>query len=184
MLVCLRCRADSADNRGKLKIRQTSVAIVTDENAGLTRGYPARQKQPKENTYPIQVPVYYGVVHVKIIEAFRYVQQLGRITLSVKCGSRRGLTRPIRVTTGFLLTNSIRVPFGIHSEMTCKGSVVTPTKGTTFGCLSLFQMTACLENDYTLGTRAQIPTGHMVKTLRLQSTCDSNMPSDQMLSTF
>ena len=36
----------------------------------------------------------------------------------------------------------------------------------------------------TLGTRAQIPTGHMVKTLRSQSTCDSNMPSDQMLSTF
>ena len=37
---------------------------------------------------------------------------------------------------------------------------------------------------YSLGTRAQIPTGYMVKTLRSQSTCDSNMPSDQMLSTF
>ena len=37
---------------------------------------------------------------------------------------------------------------------------------------------------FTLGTRAQIPTGYMVKTLRSQSTCDSNMPSDQMLSTF
>ena len=37
---------------------------------------------------------------------------------------------------------------------------------------------------YTLGTRAQIPTGYMVKTLRSQSTCDSNMPSDEMLSTF
>jgi len=36
----------------------------------------------------------------------------------------------------------------------------------------------------TLGTGAQIPTGYMVKTLRAQSTCDSNMPSDQMLSTF
>ena len=36
----------------------------------------------------------------------------------------------------------------------------------------------------TLGTRAQIPTGYMVKTLRSQSTFDSNMPSDQMLSTF
>ena len=35
-----------------------------------------------------------------------------------------------------------------------------------------------------LGTRAQIPTGYMVKTLRSQSTFDSNMPSDQMLSTF
>ena len=40
------------------------------------------------------------------------------------------------------------------------------------------------ELEITLGTRAQIPTGHMVKTLRSQSTCDSNMPSDQMLSTF
>ena len=42
-----------------------------------------------------------------------------------------------------------------------------------------------MNNDLlTLGTRAQIPTGYMVKTLRSQSTCDSNMPSDQMLSTF
>jgi len=40
------------------------------------------------------------------------------------------------------------------------------------------------DNTLTLGTRAQIPTGYMVKTLRSQSTCDSNMPSDQMLSTF
>ena len=38
--------------------------------------------------------------------------------------------------------------------------------------------------ELTLGTRAQILTGHMVKTLRSQSTFDSNMPSDQMLSTF
>ena len=38
--------------------------------------------------------------------------------------------------------------------------------------------------QFPLGTRAQIPTGYMVKTLRSQSTCDSNMPSDQMLSTF
>jgi len=36
----------------------------------------------------------------------------------------------------------------------------------------------------TLGTGAQIPTGYIVKTLRVQSTCDSNVPSDQMLSTF
>ena len=30
----------------------------------------------------------------------------------------------------------------------------------------------------SLGTRAQIPTGYMVKTLRAQSTFDSNVPSD------
>ena len=39
-------------------------------------------------------------------------------------------------------------------------------------------------NLFSLGTRAQILTGHMVKTLRSQSTFDSNMPSDQILSTF
>ena len=39
-------------------------------------------------------------------------------------------------------------------------------------------------NAETLGTRAQIPTGHIVNTLRTQATCDSNVPSDQMLSTF
>ena len=44
-------------------------------------------------------------------------------------------------------------------------------------------MRECTE-AVTLGTRAQIPTGYMVKTLRSQSTFDSNMPSDQMLSTF
>ena len=54
-----------------------------------------------------------------------------------------------------------------------EASKATPTAADdTFGILN------------TLGTRAQIPTGYMVKTLRLQSTCDSNMPSDQMLSTF
>ena len=42
----------------------------------------------------------------------------------------------------------------------------------------------CIYLLFTLGTRAQIPTGYMVKTLKSQSTCDSNMPSDQMLSTF
>jgi len=39
-----------------------------------------------------------------------------------------------------------------------------------------------LEADHqkfpTLGTGAQIPTGYMVKTLRAQSTCDSNVPND------
>jgi len=32
--------------------------------------------------------------------------------------------------------------------------------------------------DFSLGTGAQIPTGYMVKTLRAQSTCDFNVPSD------
>ena len=37
--VHLRCRAHSANNRGKLEVRQTSVAVVIDENAELAKGY-------------------------------------------------------------------------------------------------------------------------------------------------
>ena len=35
-----------------------------------------------------------------------------------------------------------------------------------------------MNDNLTLGTGAQIPTGYIVKTLRAQSTCDSNVPSD------
>ena len=45
------------------------------------------------------------------------------------------------------MTNSVRVPFGIDSEIISKASILTPMKGTIFGCLNLFQMTASLEND-------------------------------------
>ena len=38
--------------------------------------------------------------------------------------------------------------------------------------------------QWTLGTRAKIPSGYMVNTLRTQTTCVYNMPSDQMLNTF
>ena len=36
----------------------------------------------------------------------------------------------------------------------------------------------------SLGTRAKIPSGYILNTLRTQTTCVSNMPSDQMLNTF
>ena len=55
-----------------------------------------------------------------------------------------GLTRPIRFAPGFSLTYSVRIPFGIHSDINCKGFFVTPTKGTTLGCLSFFHMIASL----------------------------------------
>ena len=99
-----------------------------------------------ETAYPSQVSVC-DVVCVKIVKAFSYVYQLGRITLPVKCNCREGLTKLIRLASGFFSTNSIRLPFGIHSETTCKGSVVTPTKGTIFGCLSFFHIAASLKND-------------------------------------
>ena len=61
---------------------------------------------------------------------------------------RGRLTRLIRFAPGFFSMNSTSVSLGTHSEMICNGSVVTPTKGTTFGCLSLFQVMASLKNDY------------------------------------
>jgi len=63
----------SASNRGEFEIRQTSVTVVIDENAGLAKGYQRDQKLPKENTCPIQVSVY-GVVHVKMVETFGDIQ--------------------------------------------------------------------------------------------------------------
>jgi len=85
---------------------------------------------------------------VKIAKPFGDIQQLGRVTSSVKCDYRERLTRLIRFAPGFFSTNSTRVPFGIHSEMICRRFVVTPMKGTMFGCLNLFHMTASLQNDY------------------------------------
>ena len=67
--------------------------------------------------------------------------------LSAKCDFQERLTRPIRLAPGFLSTNSVRVPFGIHSETICRGFIVTPMKGAMFGCLNLFQMMASLQND-------------------------------------
>ena len=55
-------------------------------------------------------------------------------------------TRQTLLASGFLPTYSGSVPFGIHSDTSCMGFIVTPMKGTTFGCLSLFHTTASLQN--------------------------------------
>jgi len=81
-------------------------------------------------------------------EGLRLHPTAGRITLLVKCDYGERPTRLIRFAPGFFSTNSTRVLFGIHSEIICKGFVVTSMKGTTFGCLNLFQVTASLKNDY------------------------------------
>ena len=70
------------------------------------------------------------------------------MTSSVEGGYRRRLTRPIRLAVGFFVTKSVRVPFGIHSKTICKGFVAMPMKGTMFGCLNIFQITAYSKNDY------------------------------------
>ena len=88
------------------------------------------------------------MVRVKIAKAFGYIQQLGRVTSAIEWDYRERLTRLIRFAPEFFSMNSTRVPFGIRSEMICKGFVVTPMKGTMFGCLNLFHVTAYLQNDY------------------------------------
>ena len=90
----------------------------------------------------------YDVIRVKIVETFSYIQYLDRIMLPVECNDEKRLTKLIRFAPGFFWTNSVRVPFGIHSETICKGSIVTPTKGTIFGCLNRFHITAASKNDY------------------------------------
>ena len=145
--VFLSCGFHSANNREKLKVGQTSVAITTDENSGLAKGYRGGPSRPNENTYPVQVPVH-DVARVKIAETFGHIQYLYRIMLPLKCNDKKRLTRLIRFAPGSFSTNSVRVPFGIHSETICKGSVVTPTKGTMFGCLNRFHITAASKNDY------------------------------------
>jgi len=147
VFISLRCEVHSTNDQSELEIRQTSVAVVTDENIGLAKSYRCGPKRLEENTYPFQVSVC-DVVRVKIVKAFGYVQQLGRIMLSIKYDYREELTRPIRFAPGFFSTNSTRVPFGIHSETICKGFVITPVKGTMFGWFNLFQMMASLKNDY------------------------------------
>jgi hypothetical protein len=85
---------------------------------------------------------------VKIVETFSDIQQLGGMSLHVRRDYREGLTRPTRFTPGFPSTNSGRVPFGIHCKTICKGFVVTPIKGTIFGCLKVLHITAPWKNDW------------------------------------
>ena len=90
----------------------------------------------------------YDAVRVKINKTFGHIQHLDKITLSIKCNYKKRLTRLVRLTSGFFSMNSIRVPLDIHSETICKGFVVTPTKGTMFGCLNLPHMEASSKNHY------------------------------------
>ena len=43
----------STNNRRKLEIGQTGVAVVTDENSGLAKGYRRGLNRSDENIYPI-----------------------------------------------------------------------------------------------------------------------------------
>ena len=63
------------DDRSELETRQTSMAVVIDENIGLADGYQRGPKLLEEDAYPFQVSVC-GVICVKITKAFGYIQQL------------------------------------------------------------------------------------------------------------
>ena len=91
-----------------------------------------------------------------------------------------------------LKTANAGPPMGTASTETAKEAPNTTLMDDDFASIAKAIMWGRCVNDairkflqlQTLGTGAQIPTGYMVKTLRAQSTCDSNVPSDQMLSIF
>ena len=60
------------------------MAVEIDENVGLATRVIGEAENDSKNTHPFQVSVY-GMVCVKIVKAFSYVQQLGKVTLSAKC---------------------------------------------------------------------------------------------------
>lgn len=99
-----------------------------------------------KNAHHFQISVY-CMVCVNIFEAFGHIQHLCEIVLLEECGYKGGLTRLIRFTPGFLSMNSVTVPFIIHSETIWKGLAVMPTKGTRFGWLNLFHITAFSKKD-------------------------------------
>jgi len=98
------------------------VAVVIDENIGLARGYRCGSKRLGENAYPFQVSVC-DAVCVKILKAFGYVQQLGRITLSIKCDSQEKAHQvdPLRtwVFLDELYQSSVRHPLRDDLQRVC-----------------------------------------------------------------
>ena len=122
------------------------MTVVIDENIILVKGHRWGPERFEGNSYSFQASVC-DIVCVKVVKAFGHVQQLERITFSAKYDYQGRLTRLIRFAPGFFLKNSSKVPFGIHFKTICKGFVVTPMKGTMFGCLSLFHVMASSKND-------------------------------------
>ena len=73
VLIGLHRRVDSANDRSELKIRQTSVTVMIDENVGLAKGYRRGSERLEGNAHPFQVSVC-DAVCVKILKAFGHVQ--------------------------------------------------------------------------------------------------------------
>ena len=134
----------TADNRGKPKICQSSTTVVVNENVGLIKVVNSVRNHRGEVLAPFKSPC---VVWL----AWRNVRPSATSSSSRNTSISQGtiptnevLTRRIRSAPGFLPRYSVSVPFGIHSDTNCKGSWVTPMKGTMFGCLNLFHMIASL----------------------------------------
>ena len=122
VLIGLHRRVDSANDRSELKIRQTSVTVMIDENVGLAKGYRRGSERLEGNAHPFQVSVC-DAVCVKILKAFGYVQQLGRMTLSVgnESTGQTDQANPLRIWV-FLdefHQSSARHPFRNDLERIC-----------------------------------------------------------------
>ena len=96
-------RVHSPDNCGEPEICQTCVAAIVDENVGLDQDHQCGLKRSRESTYPFQVSVNRKVC-MEVVETLCHIQQLGKITLSIKCVTGERLTRPIRFAPGFFST--------------------------------------------------------------------------------
>lgn len=88
------------------------------------------------------------VVGMEVGKTFRHIQYLGIIVISRPILTEKGPTKSIRFALGFLRRYSVRIPFGIHSDTSRKRFRVAPMKATMFGCLSLFHISASLQNAY------------------------------------
>lgn len=74
--------------------------------------------------------------------------------------SRRKPTSPNRSVSLFAFTNSLTLPFTIHSVTIANrlSVIVTPISGKTFGCRSAFHITTSLQNLYA--HHSQLTKGH------------------------
>ena len=92
-----------------------------------------------------------------------YSQKLDRLAIVTSSGAESSIT---------IINPQVHAPPASHRHHRCASSASrrpqTPTPPDSHR----------FHQRLSLGTRAQIPTGHIVNTLRAQATCDSNMPSD------
>ena len=83
------------NDRGKPEIRQTSVAVMVDEDVGLVWGQRFHFMRPRTSTCPFQIPMY-RMAHMQVTETLRHIQQLRMASVSVKSESGQPWSSPER----------------------------------------------------------------------------------------